>query len=137
MLLNRATGFMQTVQPYNRKYIEVQICARRFKIHNKERKRNQQWFLFLFLSGLRTRERFETNNEEKRKNNLNLNLSKSLHHILDFCILDHPCLWTIIFLKLYSMGYILLPQEFCPGWSSYTLYRLPAWFVNWSFHNVG
>ena len=57
--------------------------------------------------------------------NLNLHLSKSPHHILDFCILDHPPLWTIIFFKLYPMGCILLSPELSSGWSPCTPYHLP------------
>ena len=57
----------------------------------------------LFLSGHRIRVEYETNNEEKRKNNLNLHLSKSLHHIVDPCIMDQPSFGAIIFSKFCSI----------------------------------
>ena len=60
-------------------------------------------FFFFFLVSGRVRD-MKLTMRKKEKRNLNLYLSKSPHHILDSCILDHPPLWTIIFLKLYPMG---------------------------------
>ena len=45
------------------------------------------------------------------KNNLNLHLSKSLHCILDSCIMDQPSFWTIIFSKLYPNRIDLAPTR--------------------------
>ena len=82
--------------------------------------------LFLFWSGLCIRVGYETNNEVKRKNELNLHLSKSLHSILDSCIMGQPSLGAIVFSKFHPMRYILLPPEHGYGWSPCTSHRHPV-----------
>ena len=58
----------------------------------------------LFWSGLHVRVGYETKDMEKRRNGLNLHLSKSLHCILDSCIIDQLSFGVIIFIKFHPMG---------------------------------